>query len=175
MIEQTTETLPRDLRAELDGNPPAQKLAWALAIAERARDERWTPEEVARTLMMLGLDTLPPVHRALARHGHHAPRPTEAPSLEPVDNLMAAVLTVSLADKGDSSVLEVLEATEDSGERVDLLTGNGITPAMAAAYASLDATLLRQALDDPGGALDGIAARAAAPASGRPGSPGEAA
>lgn len=95
------------------------------------------------------------------------------PPHPPLDNLLAAVLTVSLADAGDSAVLAVLETTEDTAERVDLFTRRGIRPTTAAAYAGLDASLLRQAFVDPDLALDGIAARAGG--SGSSGSPGEAA
>ena len=101
------------------------------------------------------------------------PAGSDLSPVPPLDNLLAAVLTVSLADAGDSAVLGVLEATEDTAERVDLFTRRGIRPAVAAAYAGLDASLLRQAFLDPALALDGIAARAAG--SGSSGSPGEAA
>jgi hypothetical protein len=179
------------LRDGLLDNPPAQKLAWAMAVAQHARDGRWTPEEVARTLQMLGLDSLPPVHRALTRHGHvaglgqttpEAPaeggtdhRAAEAPAVEGIENLLAAVLTVSLADTRDDSVLAALESTPDGRERFDLLTGRGVTPALAAGYAGLEAALVRLAFTDPDAALDGIAARAGRPATGDPGSPEEAA
>ncbi|WP_435770614.1 hypothetical protein [Nocardioides sp. SYSU DS0651] len=75
---------------------------------------------------------------------------------DPLDGLLAAVLTVSLADAGDEAVLGVLESTPDGGERVDLLLRHGITPALAAAYAGLDAALVRQARHDPSAALDGV-------------------
>ena len=75
------------------------------------------------------------------------------------DNLLAAVLTVSLADARDRSALAILDATEDEAERIGLLEGIGLTSAMAAAYAGLEASLVRLAFLDREAALDSIASR----------------
>lgn len=154
-------------RSCTDADVAERELAGAVTVARHALDDHWTPDELAQILQILGLDVLPPVRRALARHGLESPAAPPGPPLAPVENLLAAVLTVSLADAGDHAVLATLEATEDHSERVSLLTSDGVTPRMAAVYAELDATLVRLAFADPGAALDGLADRAGTPAARR--------
>ncbi|MFC5729404.1 MULTISPECIES: hypothetical protein [Nocardioides] len=70
--------------------------------------------------------------------------------------LLCGTLALSLADCGDQTVLAVLEEAADAQERIDLLLAAGCSATMASLYAQLDVVLLREALTDPCGALDGF-------------------